>query len=322
MRAVGAANKETRCCGDAVVKIGRRRFLAISAASLLCGSATAAQVVHWHGKALGPEARISIRGDRETAEQALQAALDTLRRMERLFSLYDPGSTVSLLNRDGQVSAAPEFARLVRIAGKMHAISLGLFDPTVQPTFEAFLTNGGAPPRELLEQILNTIGWDYLNVEPGQISFAKPGMALTFNGIAQGYATDRVSEVLAAHGFGNTLVNIGEYRAGDEEAQISIEGMDGKAFHTTGLRQGAIATSSPGGFRFRDGSGHIISPSGNGSAGIWETVSVMAETAAVADALSTALCLTSDTELAREIKSAGHAKNVILRDIEGKVHIV
>lgn len=40
-----------------------------------------------------------------------------------------------------------------------------------------------------------------------------PSQALTFNGIAQGFATDLVADVLRDHCLTNTLVNIGEYRA-------------------------------------------------------------------------------------------------------------
>ena len=38
-------------------------------------------------------------------------------------------------------------------------------------------------------------------------------MSITLNGIAQGYITDKVTELLASFGISNTLVNMGEYRA-------------------------------------------------------------------------------------------------------------
>ena len=36
-------------------------------------------------------------------------------------------------------------------------------------------------------------------------------MSITLNGIAQGYITDKVTEILANFGISNTLVNMGEY---------------------------------------------------------------------------------------------------------------
>ena len=45
------------------------------------------------------------------------------------------------------------------------------------------------------------------------MSLVKHGAAITLNGIAQGYATDRVVDVLRARGLSTTLVNMGEIRA-------------------------------------------------------------------------------------------------------------
>ena len=48
---------------------------------------------------------------------------------------------------------------------------------------------------------------------PGRIGFRRPGMAVTLNGVAQGYITDRVADLLRVRGFDNVLVELGEIRA-------------------------------------------------------------------------------------------------------------
>ena len=44
------------------------------------------------------------------------------------------------------------------------------------------------------------VGWQQLHITPERVAFARPGMGITLNGIAQGHAADRVREVLQAHG--------------------------------------------------------------------------------------------------------------------------
>ena len=56
-------------------------------------------------------------------------------------------------------------------------------------------------------------------------------MSITLNGIAQGYITDKVTELLASFGISNTLVNMGEYRAlgsknNGEDLKIGIRNPD------------------------------------------------------------------------------------------------
>ena len=60
------------------------------------------------------------------------------------------------------------------------------------------------------------------------------GVAMTLNGIAQGYITDHVKQILAEHGYKDTIVNMGEYNAGDGLARIGIAGSDGNVFDVAG----------------------------------------------------------------------------------------
>jgi thiamine biosynthesis lipoprotein len=70
----------------------------------------------------------------------------------------------------------------------------------------------GRPDPADLADARGLIGWDAVHVDAAEIAFDRPGMALTFNRIAQGFATDRAAAALAAHGFGHVLVNVGEWR--------------------------------------------------------------------------------------------------------------
>lgn len=260
---------------------------------------------------MGADVSISIEADGAAAEAALSAARDTVRRMERLFSLYDPASSLSRLNRSGSLKMPMEFARLVQIAGQVHALSGGWFDPTVQPLFSALSKGAPLPPAAVL-------GWPKVKVEGRRISMPHSGMALTFNGIAQGFATDRVSEVLKAHGFTRVLANVGEYRAGDEPALLGVADPEGSVLQSVNLRNAAIATSSPGALRLDAVRSHILAPDGAQTPPVWATVSVVAETAALADGFSTALALAPDQRLASALAAAGHVQRVFLQGVSGR----
>ena len=55
------------------------------------------------------------------------------------------------------------------------------------------------------------VGWRDLRLGDGGVRLARPGMGVTLNGIAQGWAAERVRGVLAAHGIRHALVDAGEY---------------------------------------------------------------------------------------------------------------
>lgn len=290
------------------MKLNRRRFLTIVAGAGLAASFAPA-VTRWRGRAMGAEVRIAIEGGGQGARAALAAARDTIRRMESLFSIYDPASSLSGLNRTGTLRMPVEFARLVERASSAHALSGGLFDPTVQPIFGAYAQSKPVPLPRL-------IGWDKVEVHRQTIRLPEPGMALTFNGIAQGFATDRVSEVLKAYGFEHVQVNVGEYRVGKAPAQIGIADHKGQLLQSIDVREEAIATSSPFALKLVGDATHILSPDLKVRETRWRTVSAVAETAALADALSTALALAPDAKLAERLVRDGHLRKVFLEDAD------
>ena len=266
--------------------IGRRRFLAITAAAVAVPHA--GQAATWQGRAFGGDIAITIHGPRDIADHAMAKARSIVSDMERLFSLYDPDSALMRLNRTGTLIAPdPRFVALMQAADTAHRLTGGLFDPTIQPLWQALATGGDIPAARAL------IGWDRVTIATAGITLG-PGQALTLNGIAQGYATDQVTEAFKALGLRDVLVNIGEYRGLGGPWRLGLAdptfGLLGQ--HT--LRDGAIATSSPAALALGDGT-HILHPTHRP---LWSTVSVAARTATLADALSTALCLAPRDQVA------------------------
>lgn len=286
----------------------RRRFLQIAAASVLVPGRAAAETV-WTGQALGADASVSLSGDRAAARAALSRIGALLRGIEAEFSLYDPASRLSRLNRDGRVRASGDFRALIAESDRVHRLTGGRFDPTVQPLWRALAEGRPEGPARAL------IGWERVSATADEVRLA-PGQALTFNGIGQGYATDRVRHLLAQAGFAHALINIGEYAAIGGPFRLGVEDpVAGLLGHRT-LTGTAIATSSPGALSLGR-TAHILDPLGG--APRWSSVTVEAGTAALADGLSTALCFMDAEEVAALVRADPGIRSVMLVSSDGNL---
>lgn len=266
----------------------RRRFLALSACALARPAAAAAPARHrWQGVALGADVALTVEGGAPAAARAFFAEAErALRSVERQFSLFG-GSELLRLNALGRLAhPSDDMLALLDLAGRVHAATGGAFDPTVQPLWQARRLGQDETPA------LARVGWDGVRASPAEIRLARPGMALTLNGIAQGFAADRLAEVAARHRLAEVLIDAGEVRAlGARPWQARIETPGGGLVRELALRGRALATSAPFGTRIGPAGDrpHILGPRGQEPR--WALVSVSADSAAVADALSTAAVL-------------------------------
>ncbi|NUB42772.1 FAD:protein FMN transferase [Fertoebacter nigrum] len=256
----------------------RRRFLQVAAAALLPRAAQAGDW-RWQGVALGAEAEVVLRGEAGAAQRVLAAIPPLLARIEREFSLYRADSALVRLNAAGRLaSPSPAYHALCALTDVLHKATDGIFDPTVQPLWRA-LADGGD-----VAAAARATGWRRVRHD-GAVVLA-PGQALTFNGIAQGFATDAVRALLARHGFDHALINIGEFAALGGPFALGVADPVAGMLAQRQITGGAVATSSPGAMTI-GGRAHILHP--QGLAPLWSSVTVEADTAALADGLSTAL---------------------------------
>lgn len=290
------------------MKLTRRRFLAISAASL---AAAPARAHVWRGQALGAEVEITIRAPRAVADSALVKAIEVIRAVEARFSLFDPSSRLSALNAAGRLDRPDAMVlSLFAEADRAFRLTGGLFDPTVQPLWRA-LAEG-----QETETARALIGWERVRFDLEAVELGA-GQALTFNGIAQGFATDRVAEILSGAGLREVLVNIGEFRANGGPWRLGLSDPGFGYLGTRTLNSGAIATSSPMAVPLA-GQGHILH---RFARPLWSTVSVEAEDATTADAFSTALTL-ARLDLIASLPGRHGIRRITLVNAEGEVTTV
>ncbi len=281
--------------------LNRRRFLSIAASCAVAGSlpaslafavpATSPSV--WKGVAMGALASMTlVHPDRAHAQAMIARCVAEVERLEAVFSLYRPDSALSRLNATGVLDSPPsELVELLSFSLSLAQASHGAFDPTVQPR----------------------------------------SAAITLNGVAQGFVTDRVADLLLANGFGNVLIDLGEGRAlghrpdgGAWRAAVANPAEPSRTLFDLELgsergQSPALATSGGYGTRFGPDPllHHLLDPRTGRSANHYASVSVAAARATLADGLSTTLSIVPPTHrdplLARYpsarawfVDSAGH----------------
>lgn len=286
--------------------MNRRRFMSITAAALAMPRSARAETV-WRGEALGAQAEVRLYGATDRAQAALRGMARLIEEVEMRFSLYRP-SELTVLNTRGSLVPSPMFAELVALCDRLYAETDGAFDPSIQPLWVS-LANGHSPT--------GPIGWRHLTIGP--LIHLAPGQALTFNGIAQGFATDLVRAHLMRHGFARALVNMGEYGVLGGPFRLGIADPDAGLLAQWQIRNGAIAASSARATLI-GGHPHIMHP--KGMAPLWSTVAVHADRAAMADGLSTALTFLT-RERIRQVKArVPGIHRVALVDLQGNLETV
>jgi thiamine biosynthesis lipoprotein len=282
----------------------RRRFLTLAAGA--CGAFFLAhqrhpslRLVTRESQALGTHVAMTVlHRDEEAGRAALDAAFAEVERVENVMSIYRPESQISLLNRDGVIERPdPYFVDVLRHAAQVSEKSGGAFDVTVQPLWPLY-ASGEIPDPAVLHSTLQQVDWRSVKIADACLTLTKPGMAITLNGIAQGFAADMAMRAVRAHGVEHALIDSGELSAlgrnlegavwkigiqhpRQPDAYAALAALDHRCLATSGDYETAFSADFS--------RNHIFDPHTGESPGELASVSVLAPTATSADALSTTL---------------------------------
>ena len=261
------------------------------------------QAVKRSGRALGAEVSMVVLHEQlPTAQKALDAAFDELETVETVMSLYRPQSQLCQLNREGVLDDPhPYLLAILRASQDLASRSAGAFDITVQPLWELYWAAykcGKLPSSGELRVARNKVDWRKVEITDRRIRLTGGSMAVTLNGVAQGYAADRVMAVLRERGIAHALVNTGEigalggnahgrpWRTGIQhprqpDAFIAVAELEGRCLATSG----DYATSFTDDHIYN----HIFDPATGESPRHFSSVSIVAPLGLDADGLSTAV---------------------------------
>lgn len=298
--------------------LNRRRFLAIAATCATAGSLPASGALAapqspssvWKGVAMGALASMTlVHPDRAHARATITRCVAEIERLEAVFSLYRPDSALSRLNAAGELANPPtELVELLSFSLSLARSSNGAFDPAVQPLFRLYLDHFSAagapasgPSAQTIAQSLELVDFSAVELDSDRIRLARAGAGITLNGVAQGFVTDRIADLLRANGFENVLIDLGEGRALGHRpdstpwrAAIADPVEPSRALFDLllGTDPGTLpAMATSGGYATRFGPDplihHLLDPRTGRSANYYASVSVTAPRATLADGLST-----------------------------------
>ncbi|MGB2714229.1 MAG: FAD:protein FMN transferase [Vicinamibacterales bacterium] len=236
-----------------------------------------------------------------------RTALDEIDALEAELSVFRETSTISILNRcaaSQPVAVPPHVFELLSLCQRLHADTGGAFDITSTPLSRCwgFLRREGrVPDASAIDAARASIGLDevQLDGDDGTVSFKRPGIELNFGAIGKGYALDRVSTGLKRSGVEHVLLSAGRSsllalggRGSGWQVDLVSPLVSGRALARLWVREAAVGTSGGGEqFVIADGRryGHVIDPRTGWPAHGVLSATVVASTAATADALSTAI---------------------------------
>jgi thiamine biosynthesis lipoprotein len=279
--------------------------------------------------ALGAEmSLVLLHADEQQAHRAAEAVEREVLRVDHAMSLYRAESDLSRLNRHGHVTAPdPYLIEVLRAAAGISRHSGGAFDVTVQPLWQLHAQAAAErrePSSAELERACRRVGWQRVELREDRIRLTGSEMAVTLNGIAQGFAADRAVEVLRRFGIVHALVNAGEvaplglkddsqpWTAGiqhprHDDAYIAVARLDGRCLATSG----DYNTS----FRRDYRANHLLDPRTGNSPQHYASVSVLASSATLADGLSTALSMLPPADALRWVRATpGTDALLVLKD--------
>lgn len=244
--------------------------------------------------------------DAAHAERAVRAAFAVIDEIDRLASDYDPTSELAQLSGEpvdgsgGEMRVSPLLCELLTEALDHARATGGAFDPTLgrlTRLWRRARRQGELPSPERLAAARATVGFEFLTVDSSActVRFLREGMQLDLGGIAKGQALDRALAELRAAGIESALVEGG----GDLRAGAAPPGADAwiVALESDGMRvrlvEAGMATSGDA-YRGFDLEGsrysHLIDRRSGAAVVGPHSATVIASTAAEADAFATALC--------------------------------
>jgi thiamine biosynthesis lipoprotein len=233
---------------------------------------------------------------------AIDAVMAELRRIDNLMSHYKPESQLSQINQyanERPVQVDKELFDLIKLSTHYSQITEGAFDITYASVGYLYdYPRHIHPTEEQIREKLPSVNWRnmLLDEEHHTVRFEHPGMRIDLGGIGKGYAVDRGIDILKARGIDRALVTAGgdSRIIGDRMGRpwlVAIRHPDdpNKVVTRIPLSDSAVSTSGDyeryfdeGGVRYH----HIIDPRTGHSASKVRSATILAPTATQTDGMS------------------------------------
>jgi thiamine biosynthesis lipoprotein len=272
--------------------------------------AAQAAIVERSRVSMGSEVHLTAwTSDEPAALAAFEEAFDEFDRLDALMSVWKEGSEIERLNAAAGEKPVPigrDVLDVLSMARQTSEWTEGKFDVTFGVLsglwkFDHDL-DGNIPARADVVARLPLIDYRQLEVDVAKsTAFLKQkGMRVHLGGIGKGYAVDRAAAILRGRGFNDFMIQSGgdlyvAGQRGDRPWRAGIQdprGPEGSSFAAMDLTDSAFTTSGDyerffmkNGRRYH----HIIDPDTGEPASGCRSVTIVARTATLADALDTGI---------------------------------
>jgi thiamine biosynthesis lipoprotein len=251
-----------------------------------------------------------------------EAVFKKIEELDHLLSARNPGSEVYQLNEKGLLKVSADTLAVVSAAKDFYYLTDGAFDITVLPLLELWgfskdIKNRIKPAPKQIKTTLSLVGSDKININKNNsvITLTKKGMKIDLGGIAKGYAADEAVKMLKERGVKSALLNIGGQiyclgKKGTKPWSVGIKDPD-KTEIVEKIDSENIAISTSGNYeRYIEIDGvrylHIFDPrTGYPVNNNIVSVTVIAKSGLVADAMSTALFVAGKEKAAELADKSG-----------------
>lgn len=136
-----------------------------------------------------------------------------LQQVDATFSLFNPHSLLSRINRGEAQRADSLFVHVFRLAQTVSAETHGAFDITVAPLVNAWgfgFEKADSITPALIDSLLPSVGYTKVRLtEDGSVEKEHPQVMMDCGAIAKGFAVDHVASLFDSIGIRNYMIEIG-----------------------------------------------------------------------------------------------------------------
>ena len=314
-----------------------------------CSKPDSKSVIKFQGSTMGTQYHIVIVPEKNQNDNINESTIELQKQVDALLleinqqmSTYISDSEISKFNRYQQLDWFPvskDLARVVSSAQAVSKITQGAFDITIAPLIDLWGFGSkvqlATPTDEQIKNALQKSGYQRLEVRNESPALRKRNNALRIDlsAIAKGFAVDTIAEFLNQNQYNDYLVEIGGelrnrgFNPKGKPWKIGIQSPENEAMHIKHrLLTSNLAIATSGDYRnyfIKDGVrySHTINPvTGKPVAHNLASISVLHESAMMADAYATALMVLGDEKGKAFAKKHQLRVNMVTRGAQNNQH--
>ena len=285
--------------------------------------------------------------DEKLAEESFRLMREDLKLMHHAWHVWEPGPLMranQLLETQTEFSAPPSLLKLFHVSKELSIKSQNLFNPAIGKLIALWGFHSNQQPTKapskqaILTLLKQQPTMSDITLKGVRMKSQNPAVKLDFGGVAKGFAIDFLLRKLKEKGIHNALIDTGgdlkvigrhgkrawkvairdpRQKPSDTQGVVaSLELNDNEAAFTSGDYERYIKNKNNSDKHLH----HIIDPRTGYPARGSQSVTVLHNDAATADAAATAIFIAGPTQWVKIAKAMG-IKYVLLIDGQGHIHI-